>query len=665
MKKKTKKIPKFANGGTWDKVYTGIEAGVGILGQTFGKPATFGGVVSGIGQGAAAGLSVGGPMGALIGGAAGGLLAGIGTGASVDDTGYNMQRASGLSKLFGIGKSNSEMYAEAYRKQNSTQNKRLTQQMQYEFMSDPRNTLNTNVFANAAEGGVMRQSANALVSPGEIAIDPYTLKYEQFGTDNEEPNSKDNIPVILEEGEIVKSHAKHMIMPNGKTPAENSKMVLDSNMPEETKRKMIKKIDNWESAHRTKPQQYAKFDEGNSGTRNVKSADDLNWYKDIYQNKAITDWFASTLGMINANNFEEYNKLQNAYASLGFGDTKPGNIIHKNDAVANYQGLFDNMTDINGLINNLYSTGRLKGRGGSADVAEVWRDGLPGSATWLRHLGRNVDAKTLSEMNADLHTRGIEAFINPSNGMVNYRQMKPATIDKDKLDAAMKGMMKAPTTFGKPLSVPKLSGDEKSEKGKSDNGKNGSNWRDGLYRMAVLSQPLWDRAKAEPVNYESPVYKYMPTAIDVATQLADTDQSYALARYNFANLYPNSGAGMAAGLQAATDRSKQRAAIRQYQTNAQNDLIGKNAGIYNNWSNEHARIMNSVYDKYAANRASARNINRQNTAIMLNNFGQMLRDDKQNVIDRMKFAALKPAIQSTYEDSSANDIYKWYKELFE
>lgn len=178
MKKKTKKIPKFANGGTWDKVSTGIEAGVGILGQTFGKPATFGGVVSGIGQGAAAGASVGGQMGAFIGGAAGGLLAGIGTGASVDDTGYNMQRASGLSKLFGIGKSNSEMYAEAYRKQNSTQNKRLTQQMQYEFMSDPRNTLNTNVFANAAEGGVMRQSANALVSPGEIAIDPYTLEYE-------------------------------------------------------------------------------------------------------------------------------------------------------------------------------------------------------------------------------------------------------------------------------------------------------------------------------------------------------------------------------------------------------------------------------------------------------------------------------------------------------
>ena len=45
----------------------------------------------------------------------------------------------------------------------------------------------------------------------------------------------------------------------------------------------------------------------------------------------------------------------------------------------------------------------------------------------------------------------------------------------------------------------------------SDSSHTGSNWKDNLYRMAVLTQPLWDRAEAEPVNYESPVYKYMPT----------------------------------------------------------------------------------------------------------------------------------------------------------
>lgn len=192
-----------------------------------------------------------------------------------------------------------------------------------------------------------------------------------------------------------------------------------------------------------------------------------------------------------------------------------------------------------------------------------------------------------------------------------------------------------------------------------NNNYTGSNWKDNLYRMAVLSQPLWDRAKAEPVNYESPVYKYMPTQIDVSSQLRDTDQSYALSRYNFANLYPNTGAGMAAGLQAASNRAKQYADIRQWQTNAQNELIGKNVGIYNNWANEHARIMNDVYNKTAQNRATARNINRQNRAAALKNWGQIRRDEK---LQDVQFSALNmyaPAIKAVMEDpySVLNPLY--------
>jgi len=112
MINKKNKYPKYSEG-TW---MDGITTGLNVLGQSYGKPVTVGGVVSGIGQGAATGFAVGGPMGAAIGAIGGGLLSSIGTGASVDESGYNVQRASGLSKLFGIGKSNSEMYAEANRK---------------------------------------------------------------------------------------------------------------------------------------------------------------------------------------------------------------------------------------------------------------------------------------------------------------------------------------------------------------------------------------------------------------------------------------------------------------------------------------------------------------------------------------------------------------------
>lgn len=200
--------------------------------------------------------------------------------------------------------------------------------------------------------------------------------------------------------------------------------------------------------------------------------------------------------------------------------------------------------------------------------------------------------------------------------------------------------------------------------GDDNNNYTGSNWKDNLYRMAVLSQPLWDRAKAEPVDYTLPVYKYMPTQIDVSSQLRDADQIYNMYRYDIANRYANTGAGMAAGLQAASNRAKQYADIRQYQTNAQNELIGKNVGIYNNWANEHARILNDVYNREAQNRATARNINRRNRIAALSNYGQMLSDDKKMAMERMKFNILKPAIKSTYEDATANDLINMYNSLF-
>jgi hypothetical protein len=255
------------------------------------------------------------------------------------------------------------------------------------------------------------------------------------------------------------------------------------------------------------------------------------------------------------------------------------------------------------------------------------------------------------------------------------KEVKPVEINQTGLDWARQEAAKAMSQYApnttRPIApglvAPKIDPTETVEEaalpgsgttganGSQGSGSNGSDWKDNLYRMAVLSQPLWDRAKAEPVNYESPVYKYMPTQIDVSSQLRDADQSYALSRYNFANLYPNTGAGMAAGLQAASNRAKQYADIRQWQTNAQNELIGKNVGIYNNWANEHARIMNDVYNKTAQNRAAARNINRQNRAAWLSNWGTILRDDKQFAADsqnkELQTEALKPLIQSVYENS--------------
>ena len=69
--------------------------------------------------------------------------------------------------------------------------------------------------------------------------------------------------------------------------------------------------------------------------------------------------------------------------------------------------------------------------------------------------------------------------------------------------------------------------------------------------------------------------------------------------------------------------------------------------------------MNDVYDKYAANRASARNINRQNAAEMLNNAGQILRDIDLAKVRTGMMNLYAPAIKEVMEDpySVLNPFY--------
>ena len=160
-----------------------------------------------------------------------------------------------------------------------------------------------------------------------------------------------------------------------------------------------------------------------NGVRNVLS-NDVSWVKDIYNSKGFWD----TLNMITPENLEQYNKMQNQYATLGFTDQKPGDNLVFNQGVADYQTLFQNQTQINNqTMADLVKRGVITGRGNSSDKGVEWTaDGLAGTQTWLRHLGTvlGTDQQMLAKMNENLNQRGIEAFYNEETGMVNYR-LKP------------------------------------------------------------------------------------------------------------------------------------------------------------------------------------------------------------------------------------------------
>lgn len=656
MKKKVKKIPKFNSGGTaYDMLMktpmpvtsptfnpattnsqSGATAGTIAAGKEWkdfnktqkanavsdaiggsaalwnmassGQDVSVGTAVKGMATGAQAGAAFG-PVGMAVG-AGLGLLAGTaGRGNKVDVNSASeltsdiAKKGSGWLKPFGM--SDEAMYSRANMVANANIATRQSEDIKANYYNNPNIPGSINVLA--AEGGIMRKPVDALVSKGELIYNPVTKKLNKVPGSKGKPNKEDDVYARLSEGDVVISNSPTMLMANGKTPAQNLEGLVDSDRNVKAKEAIIKKVVNWQEVNKTKSQEYAKFDGGgiagiNKYGYNKNMSDFVYWDKDKNEyKKEYLDW---------VNNLTEQDVRD--IESGKYGDMSE--YLSKNKGkkldIATAQKL---MTD--------------KKYGNWHKIGQTMVD---------KKMKKNTSSPEDIVIRRPVYEESVKPVDTPSDNTKIYGR---------------DGSVRYDYTTPERKVTPSELGRKTNNNNGSINTPGGSNWRDGLYRMAVLSQPLWDRAKAEPIDWTSPIYKYMPTAIDVSSQLRDADQSYALSRYNFANLYPNTGAGMAAGLQAASNRAKQYADIRQWQTNAQNELIGKNVGIYNNWSNEHARILNDVYNKSAQNRAAARNINRQNTAAALTNYGQMLRDDKLYAMDNAKIDIIKPLLDYGTENS--------------
>lgn len=173
---------------------------------------------------------------------------------------------------------------------------------------------------------------------------------------------------------------------------------------------------------------------------------------------------------------------------------------------------------------------------------------------------------------------------------------------------------------------------------------------DSLYKMASIFTPLFDREKVETRRSEKPTWHGIPVAVDALNELQDAQLGYALANYNTAQGGYTAGQQLAARGAAASNLARQRAQIHQWQTEQQNKNIAQNIASYNAHANVLAEIANKESDINAANRASARNINRQGRATALKNWGQIRRNEKQYAMDDVRMAALEPLLQYAYEN---------------
>lgn len=179
-----------------------------------------------------------------------------------------------------------------------------------------------------------------------------------------------------------------------------------------------------------------------------------------------------------------------------------------------------------------------------------------------------------------------------------------------------------------------------------------------LYSTVATLAPLFDRERAEKVDAYTYNPVYGPTNYNIDPILREATLSDRIARYNMANINPNTGANMAFGLQSAVNRNKTIANAYSTKNNAENQIAFNNAQIANQWGQQYADARHIAATEYAQNKANTRNINRRNFASALNNWGASLRDKKQTSMDMAALEMLQPMLNYGTEDNVLNRVNK-------
>lgn len=579
-----------------------------------GQDVSVGTAVKGMATGAQAGAAFG-PVGMAVG-AGLELLAGTaGRGNKVDVNSASeltsdiAQKGSGWLKPFSM--SDEAMYRRANMVANANIATRQSEDIKANYYNNPNVPGSINVLA--AEGGIMRKPVDALVSKGELIYNPVTKKLNKVPGSKGKPNKEDDVYARLSEGDVVISNSPTMLMANGKTPAQNLEGLVDSDRNVKAKEAIIKKVVNWQEANKTKPQEYAKFDGGgiagiNKYGYNKNMSDFAYWDKDKNEyKKEYLDWVKNlTEQDVRDIESEKYGdmseyfsknkgkKLDVATAQKLMTDKKYGN-WHKIG-----QAIVDN---------------KIKTKGPALDNVPHMAKQInifPGmKERVVHHVAGDGDNK--AEL-THLYTQGLEIpklkkLSNPS--------------EADGVIAAYKAQNK---------------------------GKGTPDWLSNIVDFAPMAAALFGDYDYHTEQAQISPAKYIPTGVSIDPIRRAADESYAMARYNQANISPNTGAGMAYGLQAASNRAKTLADAYTWQQDAQNKRIAQNVGIYNDWSKRYDAARYQAIADTRANEAAAQQM--RDSAIR---DAYEFTTGRRN--DRWKLSMLEPMFKYAVDDN----IWKNFK----
>lgn len=710
--KKLKRVPQYAFGAdaisNWGNM-SGVDKanvvtqGVGAVGSmignaTSGKKPTAAGVIGGIGSGAAMGASIGGPWGAVIGGAIGGITSGMGSGGSVNEQTGEYQDPSGIAGLFGHSKS--YIRNKAGRIKNGIQARQMSEQVAADYYQE--NGYNE---LSLSKGGVV-PSTMAYLDDGEMLRMPDGT----IGSIPEEGKPTDsnllNVPVgtqVLSDklkvpgtnktfAEMGKKLMKKSNKKANNIYAENSQMLNERNN-QITYQNLLEQQESIKNKKTNKKQSIPTYEEGTSG---------VSGRKKVKLNKNIKK---NTPTIFNDHAFEVAGK------KYQIGDTfeykgKQYKVTGNNEAVPVSKNATD-LKEINDGFNwNLYrdvftqGEPRIIGPSGAGRYSTYQQNkttnSIPnandpyfiGNRYMNGNWGDLTVGERLSSINPEFNTPALGAIgTNTSDSYSTHTitqdtsipqtavRNTPSTKRSTAQTSVQQPVQEQITGPIQPFSNDRPSLTELTSKPSKvlpklnigrpfvynpfpdDEVSNGLDMS-SLYSTVATLAPLFDRERAEKVDTYTYNPVYGPTNYNIDPILREATLSDRIARYNMANINPNTGANMAFGLQSAVNRNKTIANAYATKNNAENQMAFNNAQIANQWGQQYADARHIAATEYAQNKANARNINRRNFASALNNWGASLRDKKQTSMDMAALEMLQPMLNYGTEDNVLNRVNK-------
>lgn len=609
--KKLKRVPQYAFGAdaisNWgnmsgvDKanvVTQGVSAVGSMIGNaTSGKKPTAAGVIGGIGSGAAMGASVGGPLGAVIGGAIGGITSSIGSGGSVNEQTGEYELPSGIAGLFGHSKS--YIRNKAGRIKNGIQARQMSEQVAADYYQE--NGYNE---LSLSKGGVV-PSTMAYLDDGEMLRTPDGT----IGSIPEEGKPTDSNLLNVPVGTQVLSD-KIKVPGTNKTFAEMGKKLMKksnnkaNNIYAENSQMLNER--NNQIAYQALLDQQEALKSKKIKKNTAAYADGTKGIKPYGYNKNISDfkyWDSDK------NNYtQDYLNWVNGITDQDVKDIYGGKYGDMSTYLGKNKGVIPTVEQARSLMTD-------RKYGDWHKIGQAYVDSRSNQSNGPRHIPSSEVASRL----------GIPHNINDPIGNVDTANVRSS---------------KYFNYTGNP--------------GQRDN-----NWLDLIDNIAALAGPIGNIFSGSPERVETYTYDpvYGPTNYNIDPILREATLSDRIARYNMANINPNTGVNMAFGLQSAVNRNKAIANAYATKNNVENQMAFDNAQIANQWGQQYANARHLASVEQAQNDEATRNIRRKGFGDLSTRIQQISSDKRLTKRDSAVLEAMLPYLEYGMTSDQLTKLY--------